>query len=47
MSRDETSDSILDKLVASSARLSVGVELDNEFVAHILQITEIGKVRIP
>lgn len=44
--RDEVSDSILDKIIAASARLSVGVEPDNEFVAHILEIAEIGKAEL-
>lgn len=44
--RDEASDSILDKIIAATARLSMGVELDNEFVAHILKVTETGKAEL-
>lgn len=41
--RDEGSDSILDKIIAASAKLAVGVKLDDEFVAHIIKITEAGQ----
>lgn len=44
--RDESSDSILDKIIAAAAKMSVGVETDDEFVVHILQLTEIGKVEL-
>lgn len=44
--RDETSDSMLDKIIAASVRLSVGVELDDGFVAHILKIAEAGKAEL-
>ena len=46
MSRDEASDNILDQIIAASARLSLGMELDHEFVQHILQVTEIGKAEL-
>lgn len=46
MRRDEKSDSILDKIIAAAAKISVGVETDDEFVAHIIQITEIGKAEL-
>lgn len=44
--RGETSSYILDRIIAASAKLSVGVELDNEFVSHILKNTEAGKVEL-
>lgn len=46
MRRDETSDSILDKIIAASAKMSVGTEADDEFLVHILQVTEIGKAEL-
>lgn len=46
MRRGETSDSILDKIIAASAKMSVGVKADDEFVVHILQVTEIGKAEL-
>lgn len=44
--RDKVSDSILDKIIAASAKLTKGVDLDNEFVAHILEVTKNGKLEI-
>lgn len=46
MKRDEVSDSILDKIIAASARLSLETELDHEFVAYILKLAEIGKAEL-
>lgn len=42
--RDEVSSSILDKIIAASAKLTMGVDLDNEFMAHILEVTKNGKM---
>lgn len=46
VNRDKGSSSILDKIIAASAKLTKGVDLDNEFVAHILEVTKNGKKEI-
>ena len=46
VNRDKVSSSILDKIIAASAKLTMGVDLDNEFMAHILEVTKNGKMEI-
>ena len=42
--RDKVSDSILDKIIAASAKITKGEDLDNEFIAHILEVAKKGKL---
>lgn len=44
--RNEKSDSILDKIIAAAAKISLDVDLDDEFVIHILNLSEVGKVEL-
>lgn len=44
--KDENSDSMLDKIIAASAKLSLGRKKDDEFVAYIMTITKIGKAEL-
>ena len=46
VNRDKVSSSILDKIIAASAKLTKGGDLDNEFMAHILEVTKNGKMEI-
>lgn len=44
--RDEVSDNVLDKIISAAAKIAMGKNLDDEFAAHILKLTEDGKKEI-
>lgn len=46
MKQDNVSDSILDKIIAASARLALEKELNDDFVQHILEVTKDGKAEL-
>ena len=43
---DEESDSMLDKIIAASAKLSLGRKKDDKFVAYIQNLTKVGKAEL-